>query len=106
LSRNDKRVGLVDDDDPAAPFERAICSAIDEIAHLLNLDRTAFAGLDNENVGMDVSRDPRARSAHAAGVEKGASLFVVGQIGPEKRVRPLFGRSTVERLRGRNGGQA
>ena len=69
----DERVGLVDDDDAAPSFERPVLRAIDDVAHLIDLDRAAVARLDEQDVGMDAARDARARGAHAARVDRALS---------------------------------
>ena len=57
---------VVDDDDPTPAFERPILRAVDDVAKLIDADRTAVAGLDGEHVRMDPSCDPSARRALSA----------------------------------------
>ena len=53
-------------DDAAAPFERPVRRAVDDVAHLIDLDRAAVAGLDDQDVGMHAARDARAGGTDAA----------------------------------------
>ena len=56
-------------DDAAPPFERPIAGAVDDVAHLVDLDRPGVARLDDEHVGVDAAGDARAGGARAARVE-------------------------------------
>ena len=53
-------------DDPAAAFERPVGRPLDRLAHLIDLDRSGVAGLDQQHVRVDAARDPLARGADAA----------------------------------------
>src|SRR5437762_9358602 len=88
LRRDDERIRLIDDDCAPPALEWPVSGAIDELANLVNLYRSGVAGFDDEHVRVDVPRDARARRALPARVEKG--LGVLG---------------TIQRLRGRDGGQ-
>ena len=54
------------------PFERPVGRPVDDVAHLVDLDRAAVARLDDQDVGVDAAGDARTRRAAPAGVESAA----------------------------------
>jgi transcriptional regulator with GAF, ATPase, and Fis domain len=69
LRRIHQRIGLVDDHDAPLAFERTIHRAIDDVADLLDLDRSVLARLDDQDIRVDASRDADAGGACAARID-------------------------------------
>ena len=63
LGGGHERVRFIDDHDPPAAFERPVGRAIDDVAHLIDLDGAAVARLDDQHVGMNAASDARAGRA-------------------------------------------
>src|SRR6185436_1080573 len=61
---------LIDDDDAPPPLERAIHRPIDDIAHLIDLDRAAVARFDDDNVRVDATGNARTCRTAPARVER------------------------------------
>ncbi len=79
-------IGIVHDDDAAASFEGPVSGLIDGLAHLVDFDRSCFAGLDDEHVPVQATGDARARGTRAAAVEI-----------------PVLPREAIDELRERDG---
>ncbi len=60
------RIRLVDHHHATTSLERPVAGAIDDVAHLLDLDRAGLARLDQDDVRVHAARDPPARGAFAA----------------------------------------
>ena len=88
-------VGVVDDDDAAAPLERTVRGLLDHPAHRVDLDRPGVAGRDREHVGMHPARDPPARGTRSAALGNAgavpgvANRLAVQQLGQTHRDLPL-----------------
>ena len=80
LRRGDERVGLVDDHDAAASFERPVRGAIDDVAHLIDLDRrrcrparrTRTSGCTPRAMRVHAAQTPQASSSELGTSECGS----------------------------------
>ena len=73
------RIGVVDDDDAPAAFERPIGGPLDRVAHLIDLDRAGVARLDEQHVGVHAARNALAGAhtphAPAASCRRSVAAF-------------------------------
>ena len=65
-----ERVGVANDHDAAAAFERPEAGARQHVADDVDLDRGAVVGLEREHVDVHAARDAIARPARAARIDR------------------------------------